>query len=190
MWCARCSRIAARTGSAYFRGPPDPARLAMLPESEPRLDGATLDPALREVVARAASWHANTYGGGFGCRPSERELVCHVTVPLLTALGWPCEQIAVEWRRADVAVFDDVHRDPAACRIVVEVKRLGDGLGFAHRQAARYAGRLPRPVDLLITDGVRYRFYAGARPDAPPLYAHLANLREPAMDLFEALRPR
>jgi hypothetical protein len=91
--------------------------------------------------------------------------------------------------RADVALFDGVHREPAACRAVVETKKPGDGLLHAHGQAAEYARRLPAPVDLLVTDGLRYRFFARAQPDAEPLYANLAKLREPALRLFDALRP-
>jgi hypothetical protein len=82
-----------------------------------------------------------------------------------------------------------VQRDATACRVVVEAKKPGDGPGYAHGQAAGYARRLPGRVDLLVTDGVRYRFFAGAQPDAPPLYANLAALRAPALQLFDALGP-
>jgi hypothetical protein len=181
--------VAGAIGAAPIR-PPAARELRPLPHPGPRLDVATLAPDLRDVVAHAAALHRHTYGGGYGCHPSEHELTCHVTVPLLCALGWPREQIAIEWRRADVALFAGLDRDPTACRVVIEAKKPGDGLGYAHSQAARYARRLPGPVDLVVTDGLRYRVFVDAQPDAPPLYANLTSLREPARRLFNALRPR
>ena len=187
-WSEPVRRWASGAVGAMPLDPPGP-RLSDLPAFGSRLDPSRLSPELRRVVELGATWHRHTYGGGFDCTPSESELAAHVTKPLLAALGWPLEQIAIGWKYIDIALFSAVRRDDEHCRVVVEVKRLGDGLGYAHTQAAGYARALPGPVDLLVTDGVRYRFYAGAQPDAPPLYANLAALREPALGLFEALRP-
>ena len=44
---------------------------------------------------------------------------------ILRALGWPPEQIAVQWRRIDVAVFRALPRTPENCHLVIEAKRLG-----------------------------------------------------------------
>jgi hypothetical protein len=169
--------------------PPEPRDLAPLPDPGSELDVATLEPELRRVIARARSWHRHTWGAeGFGGIPAECELVSHVTAPLLAALGWPAERIAIGWRHTDVALFSAVRRDAANCRVVVEVKRPGSGLGYARAQAAAYAGRLPGPVDSVVTDGLRYRLHRAGAPDAPPLYANLGCLRESALPFFAALR--
>jgi hypothetical protein len=106
---ARCGteavhRWVRRTVAGMSLDPPDPRRLLRLPDPGPALDRAALVPELRAVIERAASWHRHTYGGGFGVHPAECELISHVTVPLLAALGWPPEQIACGWRHTEVAL--------------------------------------------------------------------------------------
>jgi transcriptional regulator with XRE-family HTH domain len=99
---------------------------------EPLLDH--VPDALRGIVAQAADlvplfWHAQS----FGEPPSEDELIAHLIVPFLRALGWPPERIAVKWRRIDVAVFLALPRTPENCRLVIGAKRLGAGVPGVHR---------------------------------------------------------
>ena len=85
------------------------APLPPLPAEEPPV----LDPpaALAELTGQAldlAMLYAEPQH--FGEAPAEHEMVAHFVVPLLRALGWQPEYIALEWHRIDVAVF----QSPAA----------------------------------------------------------------------------
>ena len=42
--------------------------------------------------------------------------------------------------------------------------------------------------DVVVTDGVRYRMYAGSRAFEPIAYANLSRLKQPAVELFARLR--
>jgi hypothetical protein len=42
--------------------------------------------------------------------------------------------------------------------------------------------------DVIVTDGVRYRMYAGDLGFEPVAYANLARLKKPAADLFARMR--
>jgi len=44
------------------------------------------------------------------------------------------------------------------------------------------------PRDVIVTDGIRYRMYAGDRGFAPVAHANLARLKQPAADLFARMR--
>lgn len=47
---------------------------------------------------------------------------------------------------------------------------------------------LGRPVDVVVTDGIRYRLYAAEQGFAPVAYANLSRLKQPALELFDRLR--
>jgi hypothetical protein len=96
-------------------------------------------PPSAEALSRGREWSDRTWKGDFGAQPSEAEIICHVTVPLLLALGWPREQIAIGWHYRDIALFSEMRRAPETCRFVIEAKTLGEGLGFARKQVDRYA---------------------------------------------------
>jgi hypothetical protein len=52
-------------------------------------------------------------------------MIVHFVVPLLRALGWPVEWIAIKWRNIDVAVFHGLPQTAEKCRFVIEAKRFG-----------------------------------------------------------------
>jgi hypothetical protein len=108
-------------------------------------------------------------------------------VPPLVALGWPREQIALEWGRKDIALFAHPERTPESCRIVVEGKALGSGLHGARTQVNRYAAELGHPVDVLVTDGPVLRLFRHASPD-DPLYLNCSDPRDSGRALLDALR--
>jgi hypothetical protein len=155
------------------------------------LTTSKLGRSLRQVVERAARWHDDIWGWEFDCVPCEDELLTHITVPLLEALGWEPQQIAVKWQRTDVALFDPISRKPANCRMVIEGKRIGSGLQWAGDQARGYAGKLKlKKADVLVTDGISYKlFKAPDYSDETALRANLARPKESAVELFDALRP-
>ena len=109
-------------------------------------------------------------------------------MPFLRALGWPPERIAVKWRYIDVAVFRALPRTPENCHLVIEAKRLGAGVEGALEQAKGYVEALGIPRDVIVTDGIRYRMYAGDRGFEPVAYANLARLKKPAADLFARMQ--
>ncbi len=161
--------------------------LPMLPAEEPLLDEPP--ETLRNVVAEVQDlcpllWDRER----FGDHPTEDELVAHFVVPLLRALGWPPERIAVQWRHVDVAVFTALPRTPESCHLVIEAKRLGAGVEGALDQAKGYVQALHVPRDIVVTDGVRYRLYAAAQDYAPVAYANLVRLKRPALELFNRMK--
>jgi hypothetical protein len=109
-------------------------------------------------------------------------------VPFLRVLGWPPERIAIKWRHIDVAVFLALPRTAENCHLVIEAKRLGAGVEGALDQAKRYVKALGLPRDVIVTDGIRYRMYAGDRGFAPVAYANLARLKQPAANLFDRMQ--
>jgi len=163
------------------------ATLPALPAEEPLLDEPP--EAVRNVVAEVNDLHPLLWDRErFGDHPTEDELVAHFVVPLLGALGWPPERIAVKWRYIDVTLFAALPRTPDNCYLVIEAKRLGAGVEGALEQAKGYVQALGTPRDIVVTDGVRYRLYAAARDFAPAAYANLVRLKQPALDLFNRLK--
>ena len=124
----------------------------------------------------------------FGEPPSEDELIAHFVVPFLRALGWPPERIAVKWRRIDVAVFQALPRTPENCYLVIEAKRFGAGVEGALGQGKGYVEALGVPRDVVVTDGIRYRMYAGSSQFEPVAYANLAWLKRSAGALFARMQ--
>ena len=161
--------------------------LPPLPELEPPLGDVPV--ALQGLVAQVHDL-TNLYWDrqAFGEHPTEDELVVHYVVPLLRALGWPAEKIAVKWRYIDVSVFESLPRSAENCRFIIEAKRLGQGIEGALEQAKTYIKALGVPRDIVVTDGIRYRLYGASNDYAPAAYANLAYLKHSALDLFERIR--
>lgn len=123
----------------------------------------------------------------FGEPPGEDELIVHFVVPLLKALGWPPERIAVQWRHVDVCVFRALPRLPENIAFLIEAKRLGAGVEGALGQAKGYVSSLGVVCDVVVTDGVRYRMYQGSGEFRSVAYANLLRLKKSAADLFQRL---
>ena len=171
----------------FVQSPPvdwQSARLPQLPSPEEDFDPA---PAQIEGVIASARDLVRLYWNPpkFGDLPTEDELVAHFTIPLLRALGWPKELIAIKWRRVDVTLFDRLPRQPENCRLVIEAKRFDTGFEAALKQARGYLKDLKISRDVLVTDGIRYRLYAHEKAFAPVAYANLSRLKKSASALFE-----
>ena len=190
----RCSRVLQEEtldfAERFLKSPPTHWQTASLPElptEEPALEDVRN--ALQGIVAQAADLVPLLQDGqAFGEHPSEDELIAHFVVPFLRALGWPPERIAVQWRRIDVAVFRALPRTPENCHLVIEAKRLGAGVEGALDQAKGYVEAIGVPRDVIVTDGIRYRMYAGQRSFEPVAYAKLARLKQPAAELFARMQ--
>lgn len=126
----------------------------------------------------------------FGDPPAEHELVAHFVVPLLRGLGWQPEQIALEWRRIDVAVFRRLPRTAQNLAFVVEAKRPHRGVESHLQQAQDYLNGLGVQRDVVVTDGLRYRLYAADCGYTPVAYANLERLKPSGLALFERLACR
>jgi hypothetical protein len=169
----------------FVQSPPTAWQEEPLPPLPPE------EPDLEEVPAYLADLVALAHdyaGQPFGERVSEDEMIAHFVVPFFRSLGWRQEQIAVQWRYVDVALFPRMPRRPEHCRLIVEAKYPGAGVEGALEQGRGYAVTLGIHPDILVTDGFRYRLYAGDRDHAPAAYANLLRLKRAALMLFSRLQ--
>ena len=111
---------------------------------------------LREIdeYVRIANWYRRE--DRREGRPSERETVCYLVVPLLRALGWTPQRMAIEWNQVDVALFSSLPRKDDHLSVVVEAKRMDSSCLSAVSQANRYALEVKHCTRLIVTDGLRY----------------------------------
>jgi hypothetical protein len=190
----RCSKVwnveVLDLTARFLNSPPTHWQTATLPElraEEPPLE--EVPNVLQSIAAQTADLVPLLQDRQtFGEPPSEDELIAHFVVPFLRALGWPPERIAVKWRRIDVAVFRSLPRTPENCHLVIEAKRFGAGVEGALGQCKGYVEALGVPRDVVVTDGVRYRMYAGHSGFEPVAYANLAWLKRSAAGLFARMQ--
>ena len=107
-------------------------------------------------LRRIASWYTRNE-----IQPSESETVAYLVVPLLRALGWTPQRMAVEWNNIDLALFDCMPRENRSLSIVAEAKAIGKACLTAELQAKGYAEQEERKQcrRLIVTDGIRYGIY-------------------------------
>jgi hypothetical protein len=110
-------------------------------------------------------------------------------VPLLKALGWPEELIAVEYQGFDVALFRKLPRLSENLAFIIEGKRLGKGIEvFAVNQARNFLRSYKaEQAEIVVTDGQRYYIFNMEQSDHIA-YANLSDLRKSASLLFDRLR--
>jgi hypothetical protein len=111
--------------------------------------------------------------------PSEHETVAYLVVPLLRAIGWTPQRMAVEWNHIDVALFERLPRSDGSLRVVVEAKKMDNSCLSAASQAMSYAQPRPLCQRLIVTDGMRYGVYTRSQTNSFELHAYLnlARLR-------------
>ena len=116
-------------------------------------------------LRRIASWYTRN-----GIQPSESETVAYLVVPLLRAIGWTPQRMAVEWNNVDLALFDHMPRENKSLSIVVEAKARDKACLTAESQAKSYAQRNGREQcrRLIVTDGIRYGIYLRQEVDQTP----------------------
>lgn len=123
-------------------------------------------------------------------------------LPLLLALGWSEQLLAVEWKRIDLAGFCGTPTDISNCVLVCEAKAMGHGLQDVFDQAEESVRRcrLTRCEKVLVTDGARFYLYerAGDKWSNEPVgylnvhlirTKHLAPANTNAVDTIVALTP-
>lgn len=150
---------------------------------------------------RLIEWYRNSHMAGD--RPTEHEVVAHIILPMLLALGWSEQLLAVEWRKIDLAIFSGTPTDRQHCRLVCEAKGMGHGLQDVLQQAVRYTESLQLTVcdKILLADGGRFYLYrrraAAGWEQQPSGYLNVLKLREnhllpsgtSAIDTILALTP-
>lgn len=146
-------------------------------------------------AARLDRWYDDA--GKQAARPSEAELVAYQIAPLMLAMGWSEQLLAVEWRKVDLAFFRRTPTEPENCVMIAEAKRRGEPIEAAYAQAKKYVARLRlgRCRVIVTTDGRRILVYAkdgDSWPEQPTGYANLTALRRshltyPRIDAVETL---
>lgn len=165
-----------------------PSALPALPQEEPTVEDRR--PAVGHLVAEARDlWEIYRDRQRFGDPPSERELMAHLVVPLLRSLGWRTEQIAMEWKRIDVALFRSLPRTAANLHLVLEGKKTGELSSGTLKQAREYLEALGVDRDVVVTDGFTYRRYDGTAEYRPAGYLNLIRLKAAGVELLDVMSP-
>jgi len=108
---------------------------------------------------RLLNWYQQF--GSKSSRPTEHEVVAHTVLPLLLALGWSEQLLAVEWKKIDLAAFWATPTIEKHCVLACEAKTRHHGLQDVREQAFNYVHRLKLNVcrKVLLTDGGRFYLY-------------------------------
>lgn len=129
-------------------------------------------------------WLLRWYGQAELCpgRPKEHEVVAHVVVPLMLALGWSEQFLAVEWQRVDLAAFGGTPTDARSCRMICEAKGTTHGTQGALKQAKGYIAKLKLDAcdKILVTNGGQFYLYRGKGDDwcdEPSGYLNVLKMR-------------
>lgn len=105
-------------------------------------------------LKRLAKWY-NSHGSSVG----EHEIRTFLIAPFITALGWAEQKIKIEWNKIDMVIFDQPYSSDAKPKIIIETKRLWDGLLYGPEQARTYAKNYKTCKYLIVTDGIRYKLF-------------------------------
>ena len=126
-----------------------------------------------DELIRIARWYQK-----FDEPPSESETLSFLVVPLLRALGWTPQKMAIEWNNVDVALFNTLPRENGNLSVVVEVKKKGNSCLRALPQASTYAQGKENCHRLIVTDGLRYGIYIKQNSEFKlHAYFNITNLR-------------
>ncbi len=134
--------------------------------------------AIRKLRGLLA-WYGEERSPG---RPTEHEVVAHMILPLMLALGWSEQLLAVEWRKIDLAVFTHAPTTPSSCGLVCEAKGMDNPLQDVVEQAVGYCEKhqLHNCSKILVGDGgcfSLYRKISGEWESDPSGYISLRKLR-------------
>lgn len=124
------------------------------------------------------AWYDDERSSG---RPTEHEVVAHLILPLMLALGWSEQLLAIEWKKIDLAVFTQTPTNASTCGLVCEAKGMDEPLGEVVQQAIDYCERnhLADCRKILVADGGYFSLYrkrARGWEKEPSGYVNLRNL--------------
>lgn len=125
------------------------------------------------------NWYSQERSPG---RPTEHEVVAHMILPLMLALGWSEQLLSIEWRKIDLAVFTRAPTIPSSCGLVCEAKGMNNPLQNVVEQAVHYCDkhRLDNCSKILVGDGGYFSLYRkadGKWETDPSGYISLRKLR-------------
>jgi len=137
---------------------------------------------LRRTLEKQRSlleWYGQSHSSN---RPNEMEIVAHVILPLLIALGWSEQLLAIEWHHVDLAMFSGTPTDSERCRMICEAKGMGRGLEDVVHQAQGYCAKrhLVNCKRIIVADGGRFYLYDRSEndwPSQPSGYLNVKRLR-------------
>ena len=147
------------------------------------LQSRSADSLLAAIDRQQRLWRwYECYGKASG-RPAEHEVVAHMVLPMLVALGWSEQLLAVEWNRIDLAAFNGTPTTRENCILVCEAKGRGKGMQDVCKQAKAYVAKfeLRNCRKILLTEGTRFYLYeatGGKWDDAPCGYFNINKLRK------------
>ncbi len=136
-------------------------------------------------------------------KPAEHEVVAHMILPFMLALGWSEQLLAVEWNRIDLVAFSCTPRKKENVCLLCEAKEYGHGLQNTFPQATKYVKKLKLDncKRIFLTDGERLYLHQRKQDDSwdenPVGYLnvklirtnHIAPARTSAVDTIMALTP-
>lgn len=135
----------------------------------------SIENLIKEIdeLTRIAKWYTKLGN------PSEHETRAYLVIPLLRALGWTPQKMAIEWKNMDVALFTQLPRDKKNLTAIVEFKKKDKSCLTAMSQAESYAEGKPNCKRLIVTDGLRYGVFI-RKNDKYDLHAYmnLTNMRD------------
>ncbi|HUY28337.1 MAG TPA: hypothetical protein VMV27_13040 [Candidatus Binataceae bacterium] len=99
------------------------------------------------------------YYGDHGAEVGEHEIRTFLIVPLLMSLGWAEQRVKIEWGNMDVVLFDTPYKKGSKPVMIIESKRLFDGMRYAPEQAKGYARSFPSCDRFVVSDGIRYKLF-------------------------------
>lgn len=109
-------------------------------------------------IRRLVKWYHNN-----GKDVKEHETRTFLIVPLLLALGWPEQKLKIEWNNIDIAFFEKPYskenKSFNECIIILESKRLWEGLSYGASQASSYASKYPKCNRMIVSDGCCYKLF-------------------------------
>lgn len=138
----------------------------------------SIENLLKEIdeLVRIAKWYKKSSQSG---KPSEFETVTYLVIPILRALGWTPQKMAVEWNNVDIALFSQLPREDTNLTVVVEAKKMNNSCLSAFSQAEQYAKGKISCERLIVSDGLRYGVYFKENNQFNlKAYMNLTNLRE------------
>ncbi|WP_371801686.1 type I restriction endonuclease [Candidatus Lokiarchaeum ossiferum] len=132
-----------------------------------------------QMIAR---WYDNDYL----LDPSEFETEAYLVIPLLRALGWTPQKMALEFKsedkggkKIDIALFSNLPRSDETIVSLIEAKRKGESVFNAFQQAKDYAEGKTTINRLVVSDGIRYGIFTKNKDDWQLLaYMNLTSFHE------------
>lgn len=118
---------------------------------------------LIEKQKRLSKWYEKF--GEDSMRPTEHEVVAHMILPMLIALGWSEQLLAIEWNKIDIAAFNRTPTTHDTCVMICEAKGIGNALQEeVYEQAIEYVqGKRPEKTGIELKNCKKILLAEGSR---------------------------